>query len=334
MMAHLRANLWLLLFTVVICSVLYPLVLLGVGQAVFRDKAEGSLIDAHGEPTTDSAQAVGSRLIGQPFKGDEYFQPRPSAASYNAAASGASNYGASNPALRARVVASLGTILKYQNGDPIGPDVEKWFVETDKQRTKPDDTPLLVEWSQGHADDATAYVKDHAEALALWLKETPDAIKNAPDKAAERFFPSFAKDHRATWPGTEDEKTPEGTTRQAIVPVTQGDDLRSKFFEGWWGSLSVEEKAKVKPVPADLVMTSGSGLDPDITLDAALYQLDRVARKWSELTGRDQAKLRSEIEALLKEKAPALLGGLTGVKLVNVLEVNLTLRARYGKADR
>ena len=83
MTAHLRANLWLLVLTVLLCSVLYPLVLLGIGQTVFHDKAQGSLLtDASGNP-------IGSRLIAQPFTADEYFQPRPSAASYNAAASGA-----------------------------------------------------------------------------------------------------------------------------------------------------------------------------------------------------------------------------------------------------
>ena len=44
MFAHLRANLWLLVLTVLLCSVLYPLVLLGIGQAVFHDKAQGSLL--------------------------------------------------------------------------------------------------------------------------------------------------------------------------------------------------------------------------------------------------------------------------------------------------
>ena len=44
MSAHLRANFWLLVLTVLLCSVLYPLVLLGIGQTVFHDKAQGSLL--------------------------------------------------------------------------------------------------------------------------------------------------------------------------------------------------------------------------------------------------------------------------------------------------
>ena len=86
MSAHLRANLWLLALTVLLCSVLYPLVLLGIGQTMFHEQAQGSLVrDADGN-------AIGSRLIAQPFAADEYFQPRPSAVSYNGAASGASNW--------------------------------------------------------------------------------------------------------------------------------------------------------------------------------------------------------------------------------------------------
>ena len=90
MIAHIRANLWLLVLTVLLCSVLYPLVLLGIGQTVFHDKAQGSLLtDAQGHP-------IGSRLIAQPFTKDEYFQPRPSACSYDGSASASSALAASN----------------------------------------------------------------------------------------------------------------------------------------------------------------------------------------------------------------------------------------------
>ena len=77
--------------------------------------------------------------------------------------------------------------------------------------------------------------------------------------------------------------------------------------------------------------TSASGLDPDITLENARYQLDRVAGAWAQDTKRDAAAVRNEIERLLAEKAHAPLGGLWGVDMVNVLEVNLELRKRYGE---
>ncbi len=83
-------------------------------------------------------------------------------------------------------------------------------------------------------------------------------------------------------------------------------------------------------MPADMVMASGCGLDPHITLDNAMYQLDRVASAWAATAKRDAGAVHKEIEAMLTEKAEAPLGGLVGVKLVNVLEVNLALDERYG----
>src|SRR5205823_6655322 len=61
----------------------------------------------------------------------------------------------------------------------------------------------------------------------------------------------------------------------------------------------------------------------------ALYQLDRVAGAWARKTNRDEGKIRQDIEQVLNEKAEAPLGGLAGVKLVNVLEMNLALRNRF-----
>jgi K+-transporting ATPase ATPase C chain len=65
----------LILFTV-LTGVIYPLAVTGIGQAVFSDKARGSLVERDGEP-------VGSRWIGQQFVGEEYFHPRPSATGYS-----------------------------------------------------------------------------------------------------------------------------------------------------------------------------------------------------------------------------------------------------------
>ena len=77
------------------------------------------------------ANVIGSRLIAQPFTADEYFQPRPSAASYNGAASGATNWGANNYLLRDRVARQLGRSSKYQSGPKKGElaaaDIESWF---------------------------------------------------------------------------------------------------------------------------------------------------------------------------------------------------------------
>ena len=62
-----------------------------IGRAVFPSQAEGSLI------RRADGTVVGSRLIAQKFTRPEYFQPRPSGVDYNAASTGGTNYGPSNP---------------------------------------------------------------------------------------------------------------------------------------------------------------------------------------------------------------------------------------------
>jgi K+-transporting ATPase ATPase C chain len=87
----------------VICCGLYPLIVFGISQALFHDKANGSLI-------LDKDGAVrGSRLLAQGFTAEKYFHPRPSAAGngYDAANSGGSNLGPTskklNDAIKERV---------------------------------------------------------------------------------------------------------------------------------------------------------------------------------------------------------------------------------------
>jgi potassium-transporting ATPase KdpC subunit len=73
----------------VICCGLYPFIVFAISQAIFHDKANGSLI-------VDKDGAVrGSRLLAQGFTAEKYFHPRPSAAGngYDAASSGGSNLG-------------------------------------------------------------------------------------------------------------------------------------------------------------------------------------------------------------------------------------------------
>lgn len=93
-------------------GVVYPLAVTAVAQVAFHDEANGSLVERDGT-------VVGSRLLGQEFEGDEYFQPRPSAAGagYDGTASGPSSLGPTNPTLlddvRERVAA-----YRRENGLP------------------------------------------------------------------------------------------------------------------------------------------------------------------------------------------------------------------------
>jgi K+-transporting ATPase ATPase C chain len=317
MLGHLRANLLLVFCTVILCSVLYPLALWVVGQTFFHEAAEGSVLLARdGKP-------VGSRLIAQPFTGDAYFQPRPSAASYRADASGASNFGASNPLLRDRVARQLGPIARYRAGpkagQPVGPDIEAWF-----QQQPPG---FVKQWAVDHSSLAEQWIKDNAEAAAAWLKKTPDEVKAATADSARELFASFGEQHPSSWPAVEEVKTGAEVARR-IKPAREGTQVQAYLFDPW---LWAHSDADLEQVPADMVMTSGSGLDPHITLKNALDQLDRVAAGWAARTGRDKQQLGDEIRGLLEKNKESPLGGLVGVPLVNVLEMNLALEDRYGR---
>jgi potassium-transporting ATPase KdpC subunit len=338
MLHHVRANLWLLMLSLAICCVVYPLVLLAIGQVVFPTAANGSLIvDRNG-------QTIGSRLIAQPFTGDQYFQPRPSAASYNGAVSGSSSLGASNNQLRDRVAQALGPIVKYaagpKKGQPVGPDVERWFAEQDRIKAK-GSPGVLSRWADKHPSAAQNWVKNadkslsdyiadwqknHPKQVAAWVKENSDTPEPQPADIAAAFFQNFSDEHPGKFPSAVDHPLPSGKTEKRIDLVGEGTDVQAVLFDMW---LAVHPNAELQPVPADMVTTSGSGLDPDITLDNAHYQLDRVAAEWAKRTKRDESAVRNEVESMLNERTTAPLGGLVGVKLVNVLEINLALKDRY-----
>ena len=104
-----------------LCGVLYPAAVTAIGRAAFPHQAGGSLIEADG-------RTVGSTLIGQPFTSPAYFWGRPSAtapAADNAAGSGGSNLGPTNPALVDAVKARVAALRRADPGNraPIPVDL-------------------------------------------------------------------------------------------------------------------------------------------------------------------------------------------------------------------
>jgi K+-transporting ATPase ATPase C chain len=85
---HIYPAVALTIVLTVLVGVIYPFVMTGLSELLFKEKARGSLVEKEGK-------VIGSRLIGQPFKGPGYFHSRPSSAGsgYDAAASGGTNLG-------------------------------------------------------------------------------------------------------------------------------------------------------------------------------------------------------------------------------------------------
>ena len=335
MSRYVSRSVLLLLITVVIVCGIYPGVVWVIGHIFFPFQAEGSLLMG------PDGQVVGSKLVAQPFTKDEYFQPRPSAASYDASASSSSALAPSNYALRDRVARTLGPIAKYQSGPKTGqlvaPDIEGWFQQ-DHYQGKPG---IVAQWADLHNGLAAAWVsadpthasyvdtwaKAHTAIVADWIKANPNTPQPKAVDLAVVFFENFSKENPGQFPSAVTKTGADGKPQTTVEPVKDGSDIQSIFFDMWRQD---HPDLDLQNIPGDVVTTSGSGLDPHITLENAEFQLDRVASKWAADKKRDVATVRSEIDQILLQNAAAPFNGLAGEKLINVLEVNLELRKRYG----
>jgi K+-transporting ATPase ATPase C chain len=116
---NLITSILMTIVTTLLLGLAFPLVCTGLAQVLFKDKANGQLIEGKG-------QLVGSRLIGQPFSSPGYFRSRPSAAGtvgYDASASSGSNYGPTNKKLIDRVKGDVEKLQAENPGKPVPADL-------------------------------------------------------------------------------------------------------------------------------------------------------------------------------------------------------------------
>ena len=268
MFREMRANLILFGSTLLLCSVLYPAALWSFGQVLFPGNANGSLV------TKGGGTAVGSTLIAQAFTKDEYFWPRPSAASYNAAATGGSNWGAAQPKLRDRVAQLLGPLVRYKADGPrkgaaVGPDIEAWFAaEPDRAAKWAAAYPTsATNWAKAdmsgdkygpNGEFITRWAKDHPEFVAEWKKaNSTKTDEPTPEDLVGGFFESYAKVHPGTFPTVVEAKAADGSTEKRVQPSKDGSAIQSNFFEMWLQDPANNAKvADIEPVPADFVTAS------------------------------------------------------------------------------
>jgi potassium-transporting ATPase KdpC subunit len=138
-MQNLATAILMTIVTTILLGLIYPLVVTGLAQVMFPDKANGQLI------RNQDGIVIGSRLIGQPFSSPGYFRSRPSAAGangYDATASSGSNLGPTNPKLVDRVKSDA---EKLQSENP-GKQVPVDLVTTSGSGLDPHISPAAAEF--------------------------------------------------------------------------------------------------------------------------------------------------------------------------------------------
>ena len=167
--SELRAAILVTLALAVVCCGLYPLLVFGIGQALFHHKANGSLI-------TDASGTIrGSRLLGQQFAADKYFRPRPSAAGngYDATSSSGSNLGPTSQKLHDSIAQNVSD-YRTQNGMATNAPVPADAVTASGSGLDPHISPENAQLQAPRVAKARGLPVEKVRAIILQHTDTAD----------------------------------------------------------------------------------------------------------------------------------------------------------------
>ena len=165
--------------------------------------------------------------------------------------------------------------------------------------------------------------------MALWLNEQADAV-GKPEDAAPSLLQALRRGPSAP-PGPAPSRRRPGRNGATGDRARASRGARCRRCSSTCGGRRT--RAELEPVPADMVMTSGSGLDPDITLKSGAVPARPRGREVGRADGRDGPRSAGRSRDA-QRGAEAPLGGLAGVKLVNVLEINAGARGATRRRKR
>jgi len=164
-MSHIKKGIKITIAMIIICGLIYPLFITGIGQLFFPHEANGSVIEVNGKE-------VGSELIGQNYNKDIYFTGRISAVNYNTseskeeidATSGSQNLGPTSDELKERVSKDIDEFIK-KNPEVSKDEISSELISQSGSGLDPDITPEGALIQVPRIAKATGISKEKLEAI-------------------------------------------------------------------------------------------------------------------------------------------------------------------------